>query len=80
MLAVWPGLLACGLTFAGIQFFWSNFMGAALVDILGGIGTLLVLAVFFRKVWSPRKIWRYAGEAAAAAKKPCRPAHLRRES
>ena len=64
-LAVWPGLLVCGLTFGGIQFFWSNFMDSALVDILGGIGTLLVLAFFFRKVWSPRKIWRYEGEAAA---------------
>ena len=64
-LAVWPGLLACGITFGGIQFFWSNFMGAALVDIIGGIGTLLLLAFFFRKVWRPRQIWRYAGEAAA---------------
>jgi len=62
-LAVWPGLLACGLTFGAIQFFWSNFMGAALVDILGGIGTLLVLAVFFRYVWNPQKVWRYEGEA-----------------
>jgi lactate permease len=35
MLAVWPGLLVCGLTFGGIQFFWSNFMDSALVDILG---------------------------------------------
>src|ERR1019366_6067895 len=65
MLAVWPGLLACGLTFASIQFFWSNFMGASLVDIMAGIGTLLALAFFFRKVWSPRTIWRYTGEAAA---------------
>ncbi len=65
MLKVWPGLLVCGLTFAIIQFFWSNFMGAALVDILAGLGTLLVLAFFFRKVWSPRIIWRYTGEAAA---------------
>src|ERR1017187_9283937 len=64
-LAVWPGLLVCGLTFAGIQFFWSNFMGASLVDIMAGIGTLLALAFFFRKVWSPRVIWRYTGEAAA---------------
>jgi lactate permease len=61
-LAVWPGLLACGLSFGGIQFFWSNFMDAALVDILGGIGTLLILAVFFRKVWHPRETWQYAGE------------------
>jgi lactate permease len=64
-MAVWPGLLACGLTFGGIQFFWSNYMGAALVDIIGGIGTLLLLAIFFRLVWSPKKIWRYTGEAAA---------------
>ena len=62
--AVWPGLLACGLTFGSIQFFWSNYMGAALVDILGGIGTLLFLAFFFRKVWSPAQLWRYEGEAA----------------
>ena len=64
-LKVWPGLLACGVTFASIQFFWSNFMDSALVDILGGIGTLLVLALFFRKIWHPREIWRYPGEAAA---------------
>ena len=65
-LAVWPGLLVCGITFGGIQFFWSNFMGASLVDILGGIGTLLVLALFFRKVWRPSSVWRYQGEAAPA--------------
>ena len=63
---VWPGLLACGLIFGSIQFFWSNFMGAALVDIVAGIGTLLLLAFFFHKVWKPRTVWRYKGEAAAA--------------
>src|SRR5271157_5686521 len=63
-IAVWPGLLACGLTFGGIQFFWSNFIGAALVDIMGGIVTLLLLALFFRKVWRPKQVWRYQGEAA----------------
>ncbi len=62
--AVWPGLLACGLIFGSIQFFWSNFIGASLVDILAGIGTLLLLAVFF-KIWRPASIWRYEGEAAA---------------
>jgi L-lactate permease len=77
-LAVWPGLLVCGLTFGGIQFFWSNFMDSALVDILGGIGTLLVLAFFFRKVWSPAKIWRYEGEAAAPKKNLADPLTLPR--
>jgi len=63
VLEVWPGLLVCGVTFGSIQFFWSNFMGSSLVDILGGIGTLLVLAFFFGKVWQPAKVWRIEGEA-----------------
>src|SRR5215813_14011047 len=63
---VWPGLLACGLIFGSIQFFWSNFIGASLVDIVAGIGTLLLLAFFFHKVWKPQTVWRYKGEAAAA--------------
>ena len=67
-LAVWPGLLACGITFGGIQFFWSNFMNASLVDILGGIGTLLFLTFFFRRVWRPKETWRYPGEQAAVKK------------
>jgi lactate permease len=61
-LAVWPGLLACGVTFGAIQFFWSNYINSALVDIMGGILTLLLLAFFFHKVWSPAKVWRYHGE------------------
>jgi lactate permease len=70
-LAVWPGLLACGITFGAIQFFWSNFMDASLVDIVGGIGTLLVLALFFGKVWKPKINWRFPGEnQATRAKKP----------
>jgi lactate permease len=69
-LAVWPGLLACGITFGAIQFFWSNYMDAALVDILGGFGTLLFLAFFFRKVWRPKESWRYSGEGAALKRPP----------
>jgi lactate permease len=69
-LAVWPGLLACGVTFGGIQFFWSNYINSALVDIMGGILTLLFLAFFFHKVWSPAKVWRYQGEAPRAVCTP----------
>jgi lactate permease len=64
-LSVWPGLLAGGVVFASVQFFWSNFMDAALVDIIGGLVTLLALAFFFGKIWRPKKAWRYAGEAPA---------------
>jgi lactate permease len=60
-LAVWPGLLLGGVTFGSIQFFWSNYMDSALVDIVAGIGTLLVLAVFFAKVWQPKQVWLVPG-------------------
>src|SRR5262249_52700878 len=67
-LAVWPGLLLCGLTFGSIQFFWSNFMDASLVDILGGIGTVAVLAVFFAKIWKPSRPWTFPGYSRVAPK------------
>jgi len=63
--AVWPGLLVAGVTAAGLQFLWSNYMDASLVNIVSGLGTLLVLAFFFGKVWHPRETWRYPGEPAA---------------
>jgi len=55
---VWPGALACGLCFGTIQFAWSNYIDAALVDIMGGMLTLLFLAIFFR-FWRPRNLFRY---------------------
>jgi lactate permease len=61
-LAIWPGLLACGIAFGSIQFFWSNYMGPLLVDILGGLGTLLILSYFFGKIWHPAKVWVHSGE------------------
>jgi len=57
-LEVWPGLLACGVTFGTVQFLWSNYVDAALVDVVGGMVTLGALALFFR-VWQPPRIWRY---------------------
>ena len=62
---VWRGCVACGLGFAAIQFFWSNYMDAALVDIVGGMGTLLWLAIFF-KMWQPKRIWRYPEDPPVA--------------
>ncbi len=67
-LAIWPGLLACGVTFGGLQLFWSNYIGPTLASVVAGIGTVLVLGVFFRRIWSPRTIWRYPGEAPTPAK------------
>ena len=59
--SVWPAALLCGVVFASIQFYWSNFRDSALVDIVGGMSTLLALALFF-KVWKPKEVWSYPGE------------------
>jgi len=51
-LQVWPALLVSGASFAGMQFYWSNFQDAALVDIVSAIFSLLVMVAFL-KVWTP---------------------------
>jgi lactate permease len=66
---VWPGLLVCGGGFAAMQFFWSNYMDSTLVDIMGSLATLALLAVFFR-LWQPKQIWRYPGEKPGQATLP----------
>jgi lactate permease len=68
--AIWPGLLLCGITFGGIQFFWSNYIDASLVDIAGGLLTVLVLAFFFRKVWRPPTVWRHADDVTPPEAQP----------
>jgi lactate permease len=63
--SIWPALAVASVTSAGLQFLWSNYMDASLVNIVSGIGTLLVLAFFLGKLWHPKESWRYEGEAAA---------------
>jgi lactate permease len=52
---VWPALAVSGLSFAAMQFYWSNFQENGLVDIVAAIFSLLVMVVFL-KVWQPRTI------------------------
>ncbi|MDE3197093.1 MAG: lactate permease LctP family transporter, partial [Acidobacteriota bacterium] len=61
---VWPGLLTAGLLFGGVQFYWSNFQDFGLVDIIGGVVTLIGLTLFL-KVWRPKKPWRFEHEPLA---------------
>ena len=58
LVGAWPAVLVCGATFAGVQFAMANFVGAALVDVVGGAVSLAALAVFLR-TWKPRQIWRH---------------------
>lgn len=57
----WPGCLAAGLSFGGIQFLWSNYIDASLVDIVSGMGALVTCAVFF-KIWKPNPVYRFPEE------------------
>jgi lactate permease len=57
----WPAILVCGGSFATIQFCTSNFHGPALVDVLGGVGSLVATTVFLL-FWHPKEIWRFPEE------------------
>jgi len=52
---VWPALLVSGLSFAGMQFYWSNYQDIGLVDVVAAIFSLLMTMVFLR-FWKPRKL------------------------
>src|SRR5437868_7585156 len=65
-LDVFPAILVVGGSFAVTQWFWSNHMDSNLVDISAGIVSLVVTMLFLR-VWQPKKIWRFAGEATVNA-------------
>jgi lactate permease len=62
---VWPAVLVCGGSFAIVQFFWSNFVGPELVDIVGGLTSLIALALFCR-AWKPKEVWEFPTAPAAA--------------
>ena len=49
---VWPAVVVCGGTFAAVQFLWSNLVGPELVDIVGGVVSIVALALLCR-VWQP---------------------------
>lgn len=71
LLAVWPAVLVCGGSFAVVQFAMANYVGAALVDVVAGIVSLVSLATFLRW-WQPQECWQHGevkrGQAPAAVK------------
>ncbi|OFW30307.1 MAG: lactate permease [Acidobacteria bacterium RIFCSPLOWO2_02_FULL_65_29] len=63
-LEVLPAILACGISFAGMQFFVSNTLGPELTDILSSL-TCIIVMVAVMKLWKPKTIMRLDGEHAA---------------
>jgi lactate permease len=55
---VFPAILVVGFSFALTQFFWSNHVDSNLVDIMGGVVSIIATVAFLR-FWKPKKIWRF---------------------
>jgi lactate permease len=58
---VWPAVLVAGGSFALVQFAVSQLYGPMLVDVAGGLVSLVVMGVFL-KFWQPKELWHFAGE------------------
>src|SRR6476660_1870741 len=58
---VWPAILVSGGSFALVQFWISNWFGPRLVDVAGGLASLILLAAFL-KIWRPKDVWRFKAE------------------
>jgi lactate permease len=60
-LEVLPAIIACGVSFAGVQFYVSNNMGPALTDILSSLACIIVMVAVL-KLWKPKTIMRLEGD------------------
>src|SRR5258705_2338643 len=58
---VLPAILVVGLSFAGMQYFWSNHVDSNLVDIAAG-GFFLLMTILFLRLLRPKRKWRFAPE------------------
>lgn len=63
-LEVMPAILVCGLSFAGVQFYVSNYIGPELTDILSSLSCIGAMVVVL-KLWKPRRIFRLEGDRPA---------------
>jgi lactate permease len=61
---VWPAILVAGLSFALPQFVISNYHGPWLVDMLGAMISMVILAVFLH-YWKPSEVMLDASGAGA---------------
>ena len=65
-LEVLPAVIVCGFSFAGVQFYVSNYVGPELTDILSSL-TCIGAMVLVLKFWKPKNIFRLEGEKPVVA-------------
>ena len=66
---VFPAILVVGGSFALTQFVWSNYVDSNLVDIMGGVLSIIATLIFLR-FWKPKKIWRFDYDDGRSALPP----------
>ena len=66
---VLPPILVVGVSFSLTQFFWSNYVDSNLVDIMGGVISIVAMVTFLR-FWKPKRIWRFDYDDKAAVLLP----------
>ena len=71
-LEVLPAIVACGLSFAGMQFFVSNFLGPELTDIMSSL-TCIIVMVAVMKLWRPKRVMRLEGDRDASVTRRTHP-------
>jgi lactate permease len=64
-LEVLPAIVACGVSFAGMQFYVSNYWGPELTDIMSSL-TCIAVMVLMLKLWKPKNILRLEGDKPIA--------------
>jgi len=65
---VLPAIIACGLSFASMQFYVSRNVGPELTDILSSL-TCIIVMVAVLKFWKPANIMRLEGDQPVAVTK-----------
>ena len=56
MMAIWPPIAVCGISFAAAQFLISNYINPWIVDIGASLASMGAL-VLFLKFWRPAQVW-----------------------
>ena len=67
-LEVLPAIIACGLSFAAVQFYVSRTKGPELTDILSSL-TCIVVMIAVLKFWKPASIMRLEGDQPVSVAK-----------
>jgi lactate permease len=65
-LEVLPAIIACGVSFAGMQLLVSNTLGPELTDIMSSL-TCIAVMVLVLKLWKPKQILRLEGDTPIVA-------------